>query len=408
MEIGCFIYICQQGNMVRFGSISRQYSGFTPETVSAKIDKKDSYLLMRTPKVPVHSDQKPYLKWACPTENWKPTSYYNFIIHNIFTILKMTVTNNNPEKTQFLKSLQPENVEPLWTVMSSMVPPVPQPKATPTLWKYMNLRPLLEDAGRLIPEEESERRVLMLVNPSLNAPQTTDTLYAGLQYINSGEVAPAHRHSAFALRFIIEGKGGWTAVEGEKLYMERGDVILTPRWKWHDHGKDGEGPMVWLDGLDLPIFQSIPVNFAENYDESRYPSNEVETSAMKYPWSDVQKNLDSVKEDHAIYTYEFQTEKGQPLSSIIGGQAEKVDVGASSPVRQETSSFVFHVYEGQGHTIITEDNGNETVIEWESNDTFCIPSWRLFKHVNEGKDPAYLFSFSDTPLLKNLSLNRAK
>lgn len=107
---------------------------------------------------------------------------------------------------------------------------------------------------------------------SIEAPCTTDTLYAGLQLINPGEVAPAHRHRAFALRFIIEGERGFTAVEGEKIYMERGDVILTPPWQWHDHGHEGDDVMIWLDGLDLPMFQYIPVNFAEMYEESRYPS----------------------------------------------------------------------------------------------------------------------------------------
>lgn len=315
---------------------------------------------------------------------------------------------DNPEKAKFYKSLYPEKVEPLWTVMSAMVPSVPKPKASPTVWKYKNLRPLLSDAGRLVPSEESERRVLMLVNPTLKAPQTTDTLYAGLQYINSGEVAPAHRHSAFALRFIIEGEGGWTAVEGEKLYMSRGDVILTPRWQWHDHGKDGEGPMVWLDGLDLPMFQSIPVNFAEHYSEDRHPSSHVQTSTSKFPWADVQKYLDSVKEDYAIYTYQSQVQKGKPLSTIIGGQVEKIGVGTTSPSRQENSSFVYHVYEGKGRTILTDDNGEETVLEWDKNDTFCIPSWKQFKHVNEGDEVAYLFSFSDTPLLQNLDIHRTK
>lgn len=314
---------------------------------------------------------------------------------------------HSAEKTQFLKSLKPENVEPLWNVMSAMVPPVPNPKATPTIWRYKSLRPLLADAGRLVPEEESERRVLMLINPSLKAPQTTDTLYAGLQYINAGEVAPAHRHSAFALRFIIEGEGGWTAVEGEKIFMERGDVILTPRWQWHDHGKDGEGPMVWLDGLDLPMFQSIPVNFAEHYSDSRYPSSEVASSTSKFPWIDTQNYLDNANGDYAIFYYESQVKKGDALSSIIGGQAERINAGKTSPARQENSSFIYHVYEGKGKVIISEGNGEETVLEWENNDTFCIPSWKQFQIINEGTQTAYLFSFSDTPLLKNLGIHRS-
>lgn len=107
---------------------------------------------------------------------------------------------------------------------------------------------------------------------SLEAPYTTDTIYGGLQLILPGEVAPAHRHIAFALRFIIEGEQGFTAVEGQKMIMERGDVILTPSWHWHDHGNEGQGPVVWLDGLDLPLFKYAPVNFAEMYNEKRYPS----------------------------------------------------------------------------------------------------------------------------------------
>ncbi|KAK6459479.1 RmlC-like cupin domain-containing protein [Scheffersomyces xylosifermentans] len=315
-------------------------------------------------------------------------------------------TTQSTEKAQFLKSLKPENVEPLWTVMSAMVPPKPQPRAVPTIWKYKQVRPLLEEAGRLVPAEESERRVLMLINPALKAPQTTDTLYAGLQYINPGEVAPAHRHSAFALRFIIEGDGGFTNVEGSKMYMERGDVILTPRWDWHDHGKDGSGPMIWLDGLDLPMFQAIPVNFAEHYEEDRFPSKDVDHSPMKFPWKPVQEYLDNVKGDHAIFEYRDQINNELALSTIVGAQAERIAAGTASPVRQENSSFVFHIYEGTGYTIIEEDDGKESILRWEDKDVFCVPSWKSFKHVNEGSSPAYLFNFSDTPLLKNLNIHK--
>lgn len=123
--------------------------------------------------------------------------------------------------------------------MSSMVPPAPNPKATVASWKYDEIRPLLLEAGRLVAADEAERRVLMLVNPNMRAPYTTDTIYAGLQLILPGETAPAHRHTAFALRFIVEGERGFTAVEGKKVIMRRGDVILTPSWQWHDHGHEG-------------------------------------------------------------------------------------------------------------------------------------------------------------------------
>lgn len=146
------------------------------------------------------------------------------------------------ETAQYLATLPARNVGPLWTAMEAMVPPRPMPKATVATWVYDEIRPLLLEAGRLVGAKEAERRVLMLNNPTMKAPHTTDTIYAGLQLILPGETAPAHRHTAFALRFIIEGEKGFTAVGGKKVTMNRGDVILTPSWDWHDHGHEGRHP----------------------------------------------------------------------------------------------------------------------------------------------------------------------
>jgi gentisate 1,2-dioxygenase len=111
------------------------------------------------------------------------------------------------------------------------------------------------------------------------------------------ETAPAHRHVAFALRFIIEGNGGFTAVHGKRIPMNHGDVILTPTWNWHDHGKDGSGPMIWLDGLDLPCFQHLPVHFVEHYQDSRYPAEDVRNeeragTGIVFPWDEMKRKLD--------------------------------------------------------------------------------------------------------------------
>lgn len=142
-------------------------------------------------------------------------------------------------KAAYLEALPAKNLAPLWTVMGAMVPPRPAPRAAVAAWKYDEARPLLLRAGAVVDAREAERRVLMLVNPALRAPYTTDTLYAGLQLILPGETAPAHRHTAFALRFVVEGARGFTAVGGRKVFMSRGDVILTPSWDWHDHGHEG-------------------------------------------------------------------------------------------------------------------------------------------------------------------------
>lgn len=200
----------------------------------------------------------------------------------------------------YLKTLPSRHLEPLWSNMDVMVPPTPAPTAKPYMWKYRDTLPYLSTAGKIVPEEMAERRVLMLVNPSMSksehqvlssfhtrltplaatltnasfdaaAPHTTDSIYAGLQLVNPGEVAPAHRHIAFACRFIISGVG-FTAVEGKKMPLIRGDVVVTPSWHWHDHGNESNEPVIWLDVLNLPLFTFAKVHFAEGYKESRYPS----------------------------------------------------------------------------------------------------------------------------------------
>lgn len=204
-----------------------------------------------------------------------------------------------------LRRAEEAYTKPLWLQMARLNPPLPNPKCTPHLWKYSDIRPSLLEAGELVPEHQAERRVLMLINPSRDAPFTTDTLYAGLQLVMPNETAKAHRHTAFAMRFIIEGEGGFTAVHGRRIRMQRGDVILTPTWNWHDHGKDGSGPMIWLDGLDLPNFQHFPVHFVEQYSSPRYPAEDVDTSSspLVFPWSRMKAALDVNGRDWAELRY---------------------------------------------------------------------------------------------------------
>jgi gentisate 1,2-dioxygenase len=294
-----------------------------------------------------------------------------------------------------------QDAEPLWTVMEGMVPPHPQPKAVPHVWNYAQMRPLLERSGRLVGTDDAERRVFMLVNPALKAPFTTDTLYAGLQLILPGEVARAHRHVAFALRFIIEGDGAFTAVGGERVTMTRGDVILTPSWTYHDHGHEGSEPMIWLDGLDLPVYQFFPANFAQPYGSAQFPSQPAGPgSALRYPWAEMQARLDAESDPFAFAEYAHK-EHGGSLSRTIGAAAERISGRCSSPTRRETAGIIYHVYEGRGVTII---GGEE--IAWERGDTFCIPSWMPYRH--DAARDAYLFRYDDRPVLESIGAYRAE
>ncbi|KAH8817399.1 RmlC-like cupin domain-containing protein [Xylogone sp. PMI_703] len=310
-------------------------------------------------------------------------------------------TTTSPNEA-LLQKLPPYNVQPLWTAMKAMVTPTPSPKAEVALWKYRELRPLLIESGETVTSEQAERRVLMLINPALKAPFTTDTIYGGLQLINPGETAPAHRHRAFALRFIIEGSRGFTAVEGNKLYMQAGDVILTPQWQWHDHGHEGDGPMIWLDGLDLPLYHQLPTHFAEPYVEKRYPSKPVSKSPLIFPWDEMQARLDSKPGPWALEHY--RDASGGYISGTLGAHAERVQAGQQSAPRKDTCSYIYHAHIGSGETEITLANGQTKTVRWEVNDTFAVPAWSRIVHKVDGQQDAYLFVLSDRPLLERLGM----
>jgi gentisate 1,2-dioxygenase len=296
-----------------------------------------------------------------------------------------------------------EHAQPLWPVLGVLSPEFPTAKAVPHVWRYKQLRPFCERAARMVPAELAERRVFMLVNPALNAPYTTDTLYAGLQTILPGETARAHRHTPFALRFIIEGERGFTAVEGEKVMMERGDMVLTPQWEWHDHGNEGDAPMIWMDGLDLPLWQMLPAIFTERYSEERYPS-ELRPSASnrKYPWVEMQAKLDAIAGSTAEARYSLRKNDAE-VGLTCGAGAYRIDAGASTAAFRETASAIVHVYQGQGRTTFADG----TVSEWVRGDTFVLPAWRAATMQNTGSERAYLFRFDDRPLLTSMGAYRS-
>src|SRR5215217_5919324 len=159
-----------------------------------------------------------------------------------------------PERRAFYERIDKQNLTPLWTSLADLVTPEPRSACRPASWRFDDIRAYMLEAGSLITAKEAERRVLVLENPGLRGQSkiTTD-MYAGVQLIMPGEVAPPHRHTQSALRFVLEGNGAYTAVDGEKTFMQPGDFIITPSWTWHHHGNDTNAPMVWLDGLDIPL-----------------------------------------------------------------------------------------------------------------------------------------------------------
>jgi gentisate 1,2-dioxygenase len=291
------------------------------------------------------------------------------------------------------------NADPAWLVMAKVSPGEPAPRAVPAIWRYTAFRPLLERATQVVDATKAERRVLMLTNPGIDRfPFTTDTIYAGLQIILPGETARPHRHTAFALRFIIEGDGAYTAVGGAKVTMSSGDLILTPSFAYHDHGNESAAPMVWLDGLDTPLYQHLPVHFTEPGADAP-AARTVADERLRYPWSEMQARLDAEPGPWTVSAY--TSPAGAPISRTIGAKAERIDARAASPRRRETTSTIYHVRAGSGVTTI-----GDAMFAWQRGDTFAVPAWTWFAHEADANETAYLFRYDDSALLDHLGAYR--
>ena len=312
----------------------------------------------------------------------------------------MTVTTADSLANLFADA-HVQHADPLWTVMDAMVSHEPQPHAVPNVWRWDVMKALLDRAGDLVGTDEAERRVFMLINPALKAPHTTDTLYAGLQLIRPGEIARAHKHTSFALRFIIEGAGAFTAVGGEKVTMERGDLVLTPSSEFHDHGNESNEQMIWLDGLDLPLLHMMPLNFAQAYHAQQYPSTPATSaSRLRYPWPEMHAKLAAAPGPYAEIEYAHRGHGGA-ISATIGASAIRIDANATSGRIRETAGGIYHVIEGSGSTTI-----GSTTIDWKRGDTFCIPLWTPYEH--RSNENTFLFRFDDRPILRVLGWYRSE
>src|SRR4051794_40992096 len=183
-----------------------------------------------------------------------------------------TVSVSEATRESFYARISQQNLTPLWKSLANLVTPEPVSLCQPAAWSFAAIRAAMIEAGGLITAKEAERRVLILENPGLRGQSkiTTD-LYAGVQLVLPGEVAPAHRHAQSALRFVLEGGGAHTSVDGERTEMHEGDFIITPPMAWHDHRNEGGEPIFWLDGLDIPLVQFLDASFAEHHDHDAQP-----------------------------------------------------------------------------------------------------------------------------------------
>ncbi len=342
----------------------------------------------------------------------------------------MATPEKSDERQNYYDVIQTENLTPLWEVLGRLVPETPTTPIEPYLWDYKTSRDYLMRAGELITAEEAERRVLILENPGHRGHSSvTRSLYAGLQLILPGEVAAAHRHSQSALRLVLEGRGAYTAVDGERIMMTPGDFIITPTNTWHDHGNLGNEAVIWLDGLDIPLVQHLDAGFAEKADEKsqklsvpendslhRYGNNLVpvdhEQTASEpspivlYPFKKTKEALLGISKTEADLHFGYKLRFVNPATgaspmATIGTFAQYLPAGFQTLPYKSSDGTVYCCLEGSGAI----EFGGET-LHFGHNDVFVVPSWVQFQL--QASQDTILFSYSDRPVQQVLGLWREK
>ena len=331
------------------------------------------------------------------------------------------------DEKDYHQTLDDESINPLW--LSHMAPGV-RPKLQPYVWRWEKMRELAYQAGELESlKGKGFRRALRMRNPGLKDSEAgaTRTMTSAIQIVWPGEIAEAHRHTAAAIRFVIEGRGAFTVQDGERFLMEAGDLTLTPSWVWHDHNNPEDKPVIWLDCLDAPMVGFFDSMFQEPFPQDVQPV----TKPVGYTNAAIgnglmRANLKDVVGGTLPITYKWKESYGALLgfgekdrfdgvimeyaNPITGGHSmptlalklQRLEPGAHTDAHRHTSSVVYHAAKGSGYTII---DGKR--LDWSKGDTFVLPTWAFHEHgCNSNDDDAVLFSMSDLPIIEAMGLYR--
>ncbi len=328
----------------------------------------------------------------------------------------------------YYDKISKSNMAPLWEVLKDLVTKEPRPQGVPALWKFADAKRLVLEAADVITAEEAERRVLVLENPALRGKsRITNSLFAGIQLILPNEIAPAHQHVASAIRFVLDGQGAYTAVEGEKALMSPGDFILTPNWAPHDHGNESSQPMIWLDVLDMPTINHFEASFASHFDDKmqntarddgdsleRYgsgvlpdgaPAQLNRTPVINYTYARTRPILERLKKAGDIHPrHGARVRYSNPINGghvlpTMGAYLALLPEGFRGEPYRSTDGTVFVCAEGRGATRV-----GDTVLDWSRNDVFVVPPWMSYSHV--AGEESVLFSISDRPAQEALGIWR--
>jgi gentisate 1,2-dioxygenase len=313
---------------------------------------------------------------------------------------------DDPALRAFSAAARGRGLWPGWEFVAD-IPNEPIPVEHAYRWSWAEtLRPMIVRAYDVVDPVKAERRNLIMANPGLGRAATTQTLIAAIQGVLPGEIAPAHRHTAGALRFMIEGRGAFTIVNGEPCPMEPAALVLTPQWCWHDHANETDQPVIWLDVLDVPFILDMNQWFFELFPAEIQPRSRPGHETLVYPWDRAEaalRKLAEIEVGDGGVTVEYKNlATGGPVLPTIGCCAHMLRPGGVTHPRRTNAGAVLHVVRGRGRSIVGDQK-----LDWEAGDVLAIPHWLWVQHENaSAHEPAFLFSATDAPILAAFGILR--
>ena len=309
---------------------------------------------------------------------------------------------------------------------------VEYPAAQPFVWKWADIEKYLMTLVDLCPLELTERQSVLLTNPAfgIKGVKVTNTMRVAISIYKKGDVAESHMHTPNASRTIISDSGGYTMVEGEKIFPKRGDLVFTPNGTWHGHGNEDDSPVIWADTLDWPLTDFLGCAWGRNDDpnEGNNSGPEIDFSSKFYGRGGLKplfkayhrgegrkvtemflyksteirsglkdlKNYDGDPHEGIILECVNPTD-GEPVFSTLSYRAQLIRPGEKTLPLRHTASTIYFTLEGEGYTEIDGEH-----FEWSRNDFSVVPShrWRSFK--NTGSEDAILYSYTDAPIIEKL------
>ncbi len=340
---------------------------------------------------------------------------------------------DTPELVSYYQELERLGTAALWTVANKIEPWEPKSQSVPMLWRYSDLREHVLKSVALVSPEKAGRRVIYFENPGRkDVAAAVGWLYSGLQVMHPGERASAHWHSSSALRFIMEGRGAYTIVNGHKMLLGANDFVITPNGCWHEHGVEEDGlPCIWQDGLDIPLANAMEAGFygvhPDLHQAVGFPVDDSVSiwgapglrpqddtwgqpysPLFKYQWEPTYEALLRYSKaaaanpfDGHLMTYTNPATGGHVMATM-GASMQLLEPGFVGKAHRHTGSFLYQVAKGSGYSII---NGQR--FDWQEHDVFCVPSWAWHEHVNTSQtDDACLFCFNDLPAIQSMHYYR--